>query len=316
MIETEPDQNRPAHTPFALTILGAGSATPTLRLHQTAQLLTIGNDYMLIDCGEGTQLRLIEQRIRPGRLRYIFISHLHGDHYFGLAPLLSSLNLGGRTEDLYLFGPRGLDDVLTTIFRVSNSQLGYKLHFQVVDPDQSTFLLDHALLTVQSIPLQHRIDCTGFLFREKPQKPHLLRAKLPDDVPVAYLKQLKNGQDVLDANGQVLYATADYTEPGPAPRSYAYCSDTRYVEELIPQLQGVDLLYHEATFLEDNALRAAEVYHSTALQAATIAAKAQVGRLLIGHFSSRYKQFDLFLDEARTVFPETYLAIEGKTISI
>ncbi|WP_420151656.1 ribonuclease Z [Spirosoma sp.] len=312
----DPDTNRPAHIPFALTILGAGSATPTLRLHQTAQLLTIGNDYILIDCGEGTQTRLLEQRIRPGRLRYIFISHLHGDHYFGLAPLLSSLNLGGRTEDLYLFGPRGLDEVLTTIFRVSNSQLGYKLHFQIVDPDQPVLLLDHPLITVQSIPLQHRIDCTGYLFREKPHKPHLLREKLPDTVPVTYLKQLKNGQDILDADGRVLYAAAEYTEPGPTPRSYAYCSDTRYVDSLIPQLHGVNLLYHEATFLEDNAARAAEVFHSTAKQAASIAAQAQVGKLLIGHFSSRYKQFNLFLDEARSVFPETYLAIEGETTAV
>lgn len=316
LIETEPEHTRPAHLPFALTVLGAGSATPTLRLHQTAQLLTIGADYMLIDCGEGTQLRLIEQRIRPGRLRYIFISHLHGDHYFGLAPLLSTLNLSGRTEDLYLFGPRGLDEVLTTIFRVSDSRLGYKLHFQVVDPDQPALLLDHPLLTVESIPLQHRIDCTGYLFREKPQKPRLLRHKLPDDMPVAHLKQLKHGQDIRDTDGQLRYAATDYTEPGPAPRSYAYCSDTRYVDALIPQLHGVDLLYHEATFLEDNAVRAAEVYHSTAQQAATIAAKAQVGRLLIGHFSSRYKQFDQFLDEARAIFPETYLATEGETVAI
>lgn len=310
------EPNRPTYGPFALTVLGAGSATPTLRLHQTAQLLTVGPDYMLIDCGEGTQFRLIEQRIKPGRLRYIFISHLHGDHYFGMAPLLSSLNMGGRTEDLYLFGPRGLDEVLTTIFRVSDSRLGFNLHFQPVDTSQPTFLLDHPLVTVQSIPLQHRIDCTGYLFREKPQKPHLLRAKLPDDTPIAYLKQLKNGEDILGADGQVLYAAADYTEPGPAPRSYAYCSDTRYVDALIPLLHGVDLLYHEATFLEDNAVRAAEVYHSTARQAATIAAKAQVGRLLIGHFSSRYKQFEPFVEEARALFPETYLAEEGTTTAI
>ncbi|GAB4013986.1 ribonuclease Z [Spirosoma migulaei] len=316
MTQHESEHHRPTHLPFALTILGAGSATPTLRLHQTAQLLAVGNDYVLIDCGEGTQFRLIEQRIRPGRLRYIFISHLHGDHYFGLAPLLSSLNMAGRTEDLYLFGPRGLDEVLTTIFRVSDSRLGYKLHFQIVEPDQPAFLLDHPLMTVQSIPLQHRIDCTGYLFREKPAKPHLLREKLPADVPIAYLKRLKEGLDILDAEGQLLYAAAEYTEPGPAPRSYAFCSDTRYVEELIPQLQGVNLLYHEATFLRDNSQRAAEVFHSTAEQAATIAAKAGVGRLLIGHFSSRYKQFEPFLDEARAVFPETYLAIEGQTIEI
>ncbi|MGF7214336.1 ribonuclease Z [Spirosoma lacussanchae] len=310
------DHSRPAHLPFTLTVLGAGSATPSLRFHPTAQLLTVGNDHILIDCGEGTQLRLLEHRIRPGRLRYIFISHLHGDHYFGLAPLLSTLNLSGRTEDLYLFGPRGLDDVLTTIFRVSDSRLGYKLHFQAVEPDQSALLLDHPLVTAESIPLQHRISCTGYIFREKPHKPHLLREKLPADVPIEVLKRLKEGQDVLDESGQVRYAAAEYTAPGPEPRSYAFCSDTRYVEELVPQLQGVSLLYHEATFLEDNALRAAEVYHSTARQAATIAAKADVGRLLIGHFSSRYKQYEPFLDEARTVFPETYLAIEGETLAV
>ncbi len=312
----ETDHTRPANPVFSLTVLGAGSATPTLRLHQTAQLLTIGNDYVLIDCGEGTQMRLLEQRIRPGRLRYIFISHLHGDHYFGLAPLLSSLNLGGRTEDLYLFGPRGLDEVLTTIFRVSDSRLGFKLHFQAVAPNVPALILDHPLMTVESIPLQHRIDCTGYLFREKPHKPHLLREKLPATIPITYLRQLKEGQDILGAEGEVVYAAADYTEPGPLPRSYAFCSDTRYVEELVPQLMGVNLLYHEATFLDDNAQRAAEVYHSTAKQAAAIAAKAGVGKLLIGHFSSRYKQFDLFLDEARSIFPETYLADEGTTTHI
>lgn len=310
------EHHRSASQPFALTILGAGSATPSLRMHPTAQLLTIGNDYMLIDCGEGTQLRLIEQKIRPGRLRYIFISHLHGDHYFGLAPLLSTLNLSGRTEDLYLFGPRGLDEVLTTIFRVSDSRLGYNLHFQAVDPTTPTLLLDHPQVTVESIPLQHRIDCSGYLFREKPQKPHLLREKLPADVPVQYLKQLKDGQDVLNEDGSVRYTTAEYTVPGPPPRAYAFCSDTRYVAELVEQLRGVDLLYHEATFLEDNAERAAEVYHSTARQAATIAASAGVGRLLIGHFSSRYKQFEPFLAESRTVFPETHLAVEGETFVI
>ena len=315
-LTTDSAHHRLASQPFALTILGAGSATPNLRLHPTAQLITVGSDYMLIDCGEGTQFRLIEQKIRPGRLRYIFISHLHGDHYFGLAPLLSTLNMSGRTEDLYLFGPRGLDDVLTTIFRVSDSRLGYRLHFQAVDPKIPTLLLDHPQVTVESIPLQHRIDCTGYLFREKPHKPHLLREKLPVDVPVQYLKQLKEGQDVRDEDGNVLYAATDYTVPAEPPRSYAFCSDTRYVAGLVPQLQGLNLLYHEATFLEDNAERAAEVYHSTARQAATIAAEAGVDRLLIGHFSSRYKQFEPFLDEARSIFPETYLAVEGETFVI
>lgn len=302
--------------PFRVLFLGVGSATPTVGRHQTAQLLTYHNDQFLIDCGEATQYRLLEQRIRPGRLRYIFISHLHGDHYFGLAPLLSSFNLSGRTEELYLFGPRGLDEVLTTIFRVSDARLNFPLHFQVVEPDEPTLLLDLPHLTVTSIPLDHRIACTGFLFREKPPQPKLLRERLPADVPVAVLKQLKRGEDVLDESGAVRFAVADYTIPGLPARSYAYCSDTRFLPTIIEQVRGVDLLYHEATFMMDNAERATQVYHSTAREAATIAQQAGVDQLMIGHFSSRYKQFDRFLDEARAVFPATYLAEEGKYIDI
>lgn len=302
--------------PFALTILGAGSATPMLDRNPTAQLLNYNNEYFLIDCGEGTQLRLLEQKARPGRLKYIFISHLHGDHYFGLAPFLSTLNMSGRTEELYLFGPQGLDDILTTIFRYSDTRLGFPLHYQAIDPSQSTVLVDQPLFTVESIPLEHRIACTGFLFREKLRKRKLLREQLPDDIPVAFMKQLKDGEDILNEQGQVLYAADVYTLPPPPPRSYAYCSDTRYTETLLPQIQQVNLLYHEATFLEDNGLRAEEVYHSTARQAASIAAQADVGQLLIGHFSSRYKQLDLFLTEAQAVFPNTALAVEGETIDI
>lgn len=302
--------------PFSVLFLGVSSATPMPGRYQTAQLLTYQNDLFLIDCGEATQYRLIEHRVRPGRLRYIFISHLHGDHYFGLAPLLSSLNLSGRTEDLFLFGPRGLDEVLTTIFRVSDARLNFPLHFQAVDPDEPTLLLDLPHLTVSSIPLDHRIACTGFLFREKPSQPKLLRELLPDDVAVSVLKQLKRGEDVLDEGGNVLFAAADYTTPGPPARSYAFCSDTRYLPALIEQVQGVDLLYHEATFMDDNAERATQVYHSTAREAASIAQQAGVKRLLIGHFSSRYTQFDGFLAEARAVFFNSYLAVEGQRIDI
>jgi ribonuclease Z len=302
--------------PFHVLFLGVGSATPVLARHQTAQLLTHQNDLFLIDCGEGTQYRLLEQRIRINRMRCIFISHLHGDHYFGLPPLLSSLNLGGRTEDLWLFGPKGLDEVLTTMFRVSDQRLNFPLHFQAVDPDTPAVLLDLPHLTVSSIPLEHRIPCTGYLFQEKQAKPKLLRERLPADVEIAVLKQLKNGEDVLDAAGNVRFAAADYTVPGPAPRSYAYCSDTRFLPALIDQLQHVDVLYHEATFMEDNAERATEVYHSTARQAALIAQQAQAGRLFIGHISSRYKQFDGFLAEAQSVFPNSALAIEGEHVDI
>lgn len=318
-LATNPNHDPEGHhspIPFTILFLGVGSATPTLERHQTAQLLTYQSDLFLIDCGEATQYRLIEQRIRPGRLRYIFISHLHGDHYFGLAPLLSSLNLSGRTEDLFLFGPRGLDEVLTTIFRVSDARLNFPLHFQAVDPSEPAMLLDLPHLTVSSIPLDHRIACTGFLFREKPLPPKLLRERLPAQVDIAVLKQLKRGEDVYDASGQLLYAAADYTVSGPPPRSYAYCSDTRYLPALKEQIQGVDLLYHEATFIDDNAKRAEQVYHTTARQAATLAQQAAVGRLLIGHFSSRYKHFDEFLTEARSVFPATDLAVEGGHVDL
>ncbi|WP_310587732.1 ribonuclease Z [Fibrella rubiginis] len=297
-------------------MLGSGSATPTLDRHQTAQLLNYNGDYFLIDCGEATQYRLIEQRARPSRLKYIFISHLHGDHYFGLMPLLSSLNMGGRTEPLYLFGPRGLDEVITTTFRVSNGKFFFPLHFQSINPDVPTLLLDLPGLTVESIPLDHGIECTGFLFREKPYKPRLLRERLPAEVSIEALKTLKEGHDVLNDTGQVQYAAADYTTPGPAARSYAYCSDTRYNERILHQIQGIDLLYHEATFRDDNAGRASEVHHTTARQAAALAQKAGVGRLLIGHFSSRYKTYDGFLAEAQEVFANTELAIEGQQFPV
>ncbi|WP_229375743.1 ribonuclease Z [Fibrella aquatilis] len=302
--------------PFAVTILGSGSATPTLDRHQTAQLLQYNSDYFLIDCGEATQYRLIEQRARPSRLKYIFISHLHGDHYFGLMPLLSSLNMGGRTEPLYLFGPRGLDEVITTTFRVSDGKFFFPLHFQAIEVDKPTLLLDLPGLTVESIPLDHGIACTGFLFREKPHKPRLLREKLPTEVPIEVLKTLKEGQDVTNETGEITYAAADYTAPGPAARSYAYCSDTRYNERILTQIKGIDLLYHEATFRDDNAGRASEVHHTTARQAGTLAEKARVKRLLIGHFSSRYKTYEGFLAEAQDVFPNTELAVEGHQFAV
>ena len=312
----QPVADKQSTVPFAVTILGSGSASPALDRHQTAQLVNYNNDYFLIDCGEATQYRLIEQRARPSRLKYIFISHLHGDHYFGLMPLLSSLNMGGRTDDLYLFGPRGLDEVITTTFRVSNGQFFFPLHFQAIDADQPALLLDLPNLTVESIPLDHGIACTGFLFREKPPKRRLLRDKLPADVSIEAMKALKDGQDVLDETGQVRYAVTEYTTPGPPPRAYAYCSDTRYNEGIIDQIRGVDTLYHEATFRDDNGQRASEVHHSTARQAAALAQKAEVGQLLIGHFSSRYKTYGEFLTEAREEFSATDLAIEGQSFSV
>ncbi len=301
---------------FAVTILGAGSATPTLTSHASAQVLQLGSDYYLIDCGEGTQYRLIEQKIRPGRLKGIFITHLHGDHYFGLFGLLTSLSLGGRKEDLLLFGPKGLSEILTEIFRQSDTRLSYYLDFQEIDAQNPGLIYDVESFSVSTLPLRHRIPCTGFLFWEKIGKRNLIKEKLQPEMSHEALRTLKSGQNVMDGNGEMLYAYEDFTTPPPPARAYAYCSDTIFRPELIPYLKGVDCLYHEATFREEELPRATKTHHSTASQAAILAREADVGKLLIGHLSSRYAEVGPSLDEARAIFAETYLAEEGKTYSV
>lgn len=301
---------------FSVTILGAGSATPMLGRHPSSQLLTYENETFLIDCGEGTQYRLLEQKIRPGRLKAIFISHLHGDHYFGLIGLISSLNLGGRTEELYLFGPRGLDEILTIQFKYSQTPLHFPIHYTPTDTAISYQLFENQFFTVHTIPLDHRVPCAGFLFREKPLKRKLIKDKLVEDMPYDYLRQLKNGQDVLDEAGNLLFRFEEFTLPAPPPRSYAYCSDTRYDERVAGYIKGVDVLYHEATFQEDLAHQAFERFHSTAREAATVARAARAGKLLIGHFSSRYKEVDGFLRDAQSIFPKTEIAQEGKVFLV
>lgn len=301
---------------FSVTILGAGSATPILGRHPSAQVMSYDSECFLIDCGEGTQFRLLSQRIRPSRLKAIFISHLHGDHYFGLIGLLSSLNLGGRTDDLLLFGPRGLDEILTLHFKLSNTPLQFLVHFQELSPDAPAQIFDHAHFTVSTIPLDHRIPCTGFLFREKPRKRNLVKEKINEDIPFEYLRMLKEGHDVFDESGNLLFDVENYTIPAPPPRSYAYCSDTRYDTRLVDYVQGVNLLYHEATFGDDLATQATERYHATAREAAKIARQAGVERLLIGHFSSRYKTFETLLAQAHEEFAATDIAEEGQTFVI
>ena len=301
---------------FSVTILGAGSATPMLGRHPSSQLLTYENETFLIDCGEGTQYRLLEQKIRPGKLKAIFISHLHGDHYFGLIGLISSLNLGGRTEELYLFGPRGLDEILTIQFKYSQTPLHFPIHFTATDTTISYQLFENHFFTVHTIPLEHRIPCAGFLFREKPHKRKLIKEKLVEDMPYDYLRQLKNGEDVFDEAGNLLFSFEEFTLPAPPPRSYAYCSDTRYDARIADYIKGVSLLYHETTFQEDLAHQAFERFHSTAREAASIAQKAQAGKLLIGHFSSRYKELAGFLSDAQSIFPKTEIAEEGKMFLI
>jgi ribonuclease Z len=300
---------------FIVTILGSNSATPAFNRNPTSQLLRIGQEQLLIDCGEGTQMRLLALKQRASRIRYIFISHLHGDHYLGLVGLLSSLHLNGREEDMHLFGPPGLDEILTTQFKYSNTYLCYRIHFHVVSTTPET-ILDAESFTVSTLPLSHRIHCMGFLFREKPGKRRINKDLLPPTLSVHHLKRLKEGKDLFDPAGNLLYRNEDLTLPPRLPRSYAFCSDTRYEERLVDYVRGVSLLYHESTFLDDQRERAAETFHSTARQAATIARLAEVDKLVLGHYSSRYRDLVPFLTEAREVFPNAVLSIEGEDIEV
>lgn len=301
---------------FSVTILGAGSATPTLTSHASSQAVQLGSDYYLIDCGEGTQYRLLEQKIRPGRLKGIFITHLHGDHYFGLFGLLTSLSLGSRKEDLLLFGPKGLSEILTEVFRQSDTRLSYYLDFREIDAENTGLIYETSAFSVSTLPLRHRIPCTGFLFREKIGERNLIKERILPEMSHEALRMLKAGQDILDERGEIRYASDNFTTPPLPPRAYAYCSDTIFRPELAPYLKAVDCLYHEATFREENLPRAAKTHHSTAGQAATLAKDTGVKKLLIGHLSSRYTDAAPSLDEARAIFPETFLATEGETHSV
>lgn len=301
---------------FELKILGSASATPFLNRHHTAQVLTVGNAQYLIDCGEGTQHRLMEYKIRHQRLRTIFISHLHGDHFFGLFGLLGTMHLNGRTEPLQLFGPPGLDEVLTMQFRHSFTQLSFELEFTPVDTTQFAQVFEDKNLTVHTLPMRHRIPCCGYLFREKPKRRHLIKEKLPAGLSPAQLTALTLGEDVLDEAGQLVVANADVTTPPTPARSYAFCSDTLYTESLADLVRGVDVLYHEATFLDEMRERAQLTHHSTARQAGLLAQRAQVQRLLIGHFSSRYRDLEPLLTEAKALFEWTELAVEGLTVTL
>lgn len=301
---------------FTVTILGAGSASPVLARHPTAQLITYENDSFLIDCGEGTQYRLLQQRFRPSRLRAIFISHLHGDHYFGLVPLLSSLNMGGRKDSLRLFGPAGLKEIIDLQLQLAATSLNFKLIFEETNTQKQYELFDNKYLTIQTIPLKHRIPCAGFLFREKPQKHNIIKDKLPENIDFEIIKQLKEGKNVTDESGKVLYDFTEYTTPPLSQRSYAFCSDTRFEPYIADLVKNVNLLYHEATFADNLAHQAYDRFHATAREAAKIATLASAKKLLIGHFSSRYKTFDDFLEQARSEFPDTEIAEEGKTFEV
>ena len=301
---------------FEVYILGSSSATPIYQRHPTAQILNIHEKLFLVDCGEGTLIQLNRYHIRFHRINHIFISHLHGDHYLGLMGLLSTMHLQGRSDDLHVYSQPELKEMIDIQMLHSQTQLRYNIVWHFLDPDHPAKIYDDDDLEVFTIVLSHRIPCTGFLFKEKQKLRKLIREQLIHfNIPVSAYGDLKNGKDYIDEKGRVIPNIELTTDPR-TPRTYAFCSDTIYDESLVPTLKNIDLLYHESTFLSDKADRAKETYHSTAAQAATIAKMADVKRLIIGHFSARYKNLYPLLEEARTVFDNTTLAVEGDRFTI
>lgn len=302
--------------PFKLTILGSNSAIPAYGRNHTAQLLRIKKHLFLIDCGEGTQLRLSRVRARISRISRIFISHLHGDHYLGLIGLISSMHLQRRVRPLIVYGPKGLAEIITIQLKYSETVLNFQLEIRELNPREQELLFEDDILSIHSFPLNHKIDCCGFLFREQPKSRRINKEILPRDLGPKNLAELKKGNDILDESGKVIHKNEDLTLPPKKSRSYAYCSDTAYTKELVDVVKEVDLLYHESTFLDDRAFWAKETYHSTAKEAASFASEAKVDQLILGHFSARYRELEPFLEEARGVFPNSYLAIEGESFEI
>ncbi|MCG8310956.1 MAG: ribonuclease Z [Cytophagales bacterium] len=301
---------------FQLKILGNNSAIPAHDRNQTSQLLQLDSQYILIDCGEGTQLQLARQNIRLGRIRTILISHLHGDHYFGLIGLISTMHLFHRKHKLTVFAPPDLEKILELQLKASETELSFPLKFVSLNHDGLKEIHKEEQFAVHAFPLEHGIQCYGFLIKENPKQWRINKEKLPKDILIREIVKLKSGNSVLHEDGTEKYPLKEYALPPRPSRSYAYCSDTRYNEEIIPYVKQVDLLYHEATFTDEMEDRAALTHHSTATQAATIAKKAGVRKLLLGHYSTRYKDPSPLQVEARKLFKETYLTHEGETICL
>ncbi len=299
-----------------LTILGCYSATPRTFTNPTSQVLEIKNHLFLIDCGEGTQVQLRKNKIKFSRIKHIFISHLHGDHYFGLVGLISTFRLLKREADLHVYGPKGLKEVITLQMKLSDSWTNYKLFFHELTSKTSELIYEDDRVEVHTIPLDHRIYTNGFLFKEKLGERKLdISAVLNAEVEKVYYRKLKQGGDVQNVHGKLIKNETVTLDP-PKPKSYAFCSDTAYNETIIPIIQNANTLYHESTFLEKNEKLCAPTKHSSAKQAATIAQKANVDNLILGHYSTRYNDINLFKTEAKTIFENVHLADDGKVFDL
>ncbi|MCD7916540.1 MAG: ribonuclease Z [Tannerellaceae bacterium] len=301
---------------FDIHILGCGSALPTTQHLTTSQIINLRDKLYMMDCGEGTQVQMRKMRIKFSRLNHIFTSHLHGDHCFGLPGLISTFGMLGRTATLHIHAPKEIEDYLLPILKLFNQYLPYKVHLNIIDPTQHALVMENRSLEVYSIPLHHRIPTCGFLFKEKQKEDHLVK-EMADfyQIPTKLLQGIKQGEDFITPEGEII-PNSRLTRPAVPAKKYAYCSDTAYYPPIIPIIKEVDLLYHEATFAECDAVRAKKTYHTTAKQAAEIARSAQVKKLLIGHFSARYEDDQPLKEEADTIYPDTILAKEGLTLSL
>lgn len=297
-------------------ILGCGSALPTLQHNASSQIVELREKLFMIDCGEGTQIQLRRSRIHFSKIIAVFISHLHGDHCFGLPGMISTFGMTGRTAPLHVYAPAAFEPILDQTLSFFCQGLEFKVVFHAVDTTQNKVVYEDRSLTVETIPLQHRIDCCGYLFREKPILPHIRRDMIDFyKIPISQINNIKAGADWVTAEGEVI-ANSRLTTPAEPARSYAYCSDTRYIKTLHELVKGVSTLYHESTYSAEDAERARRYWHSTSQDAAKVARDASVGKLLLGHFSARYNNESQLLDEAKEIFPNSYLTCEGATFDI
>lgn len=301
---------------FEVTILGSSSSTPIFNRNPSAQLLNVNEKFILIDCGEATQNQLLHFGLKANRIDQIFISHLHGDHYLGLVGLLSSLHLNGRTKPMDIFGPPELKEIIDLQFKHSQTFLRYPLNFNITNSTVGEKIFENFDIVVESFPLDHRIPCTGFRFTEKQRLRKMIKEKIEEfSIPADKVQGIKKGESFTDMKGRI-HMAEDLTTEADRPKVYAYCSDTICSWKYLDFIRDSDTLYHEATFLHDMHARAEETFHTTALQAAEVALKSNAKKLIIGHFSARYRELDPLLEEAKTIFPNTFLAIEGLTFEI
>ena len=302
--------------PFKIHILGCGSALPTLKHNASSQLIEMRGKCFMVDCGEGAQMQFRRSHIHFSKLNAIFISHMHGDHCFGLMGLLSTLGMLGRTSKLRIYAPKDYEPLFKQQVEFFMQTMEYEMEMIPIDTEKQQVIYEDHSLTVETVPLQHRVPCCGFIFREKPTLPHIRRDMIDYyGIPVSQINNIKNGADWTNEDGDVI-PNARLVQPADTPRSYAYCSDTRFMPALKEQVKGVTVLYHESTYTSEQEDRAKIYYHSTARQAATIAAGAGVGTLLLGHYSARYNDEQVLLQEAKAVFENSILTQEGMVFNV